>query len=605
MEDASHSLTYWEPLLLLVGAVIGATLFKRLGLGTILGYLLAGVAIGPVARLISDGEELLHVAELGVVLLLFIIGLELNPSRLWAMRRSIFGLGFAQVFLSGAVIALLAAVGLGLSFQSSMIIGFGLALSSTAVAVQSMEERGVLNRQYGQTAFSILLFQDISIAPLLALVPLLSPGGEGVEAMSLASFGIAVLAIAALIICGRYLLNPMFRLIASSGAREVMIAAALLVVLGSASLLQVAGLSMALGAFIAGVLLADSSFRHELSADIEPFRGVLLGLFFMAVGLSLDLNVVVENWLIILIAVPTLIVTKAVLLYGLCRVFGSSHDDAVRVAGQLPQGGEFGFVLFTAASSALIFSSEMASLLIAIVTISMALTPLSVSLGERLVGEDDPDDMEEDFDGAGADVMMIGFSRFGQIVSQILLAGGSDVTIIDHSAARVRLAERFGFRIYYGDGRRREVLEAAGIRDAKMVAVCTNGRAATDAIVDLIKADFPHVKLYVRSYDRAHTLWLRQRDVDYEIRETLESALRFGQESLEALGTDTQTAEAIAEDVRRRDEDRLSIQAVEGLTAGNEKMHTRPVLPEPLIKPSRESRILNPKDEEKAEEQAD
>lgn len=262
-------------------------------------------------------------------------------------------------------------------------------------------------------------------------------------------------------------------------------------------------------------------------------------------------------------------------------------------------------MLFTAASSALIFSSEMASLLIAIVTISMALTPLSVSLGERLVGEDDPDDMEEDFDGAGADVMMIGFSRFGQIVSQILLAGGSDVTIIDHSAARVRLAERFGFRIYYGDGRRREVLEAAGIRDAKMVAVCTNGRAATDAIVDLIKADFPHVKLYVRSYDRAHTLWLRQRDVDYEIRETLESALRFGQESLEALGTDTQTAEAIAEDVRRRDEDRLSIQAVEGLTAGNEKMHTRPVLPEPLIKPSRESRILNPKDEEKAEEQAD
>ncbi|WP_163266034.1 monovalent cation:proton antiporter-2 (CPA2) family protein [Chelativorans alearense] len=591
--EASVDGIYYEPLLLLAGAVIAAPLFKRIGLGTILGYLAAGVAIGPVARLIADGEELLHVAELGVVFLLFIIGLELNPSRLWAMRRDIFGLGLAQVLVTGPVLALIAAAALGLSLAAAVIVGFGLALSSTAFAVQTMETQGTLNQRYGQTAFSILLFQDMAIAPLLALVPLLSPGGEGAEAISGSGFLLALASIAALVIAGRYLINPLFRLIASTGAREAMLATALLVVLGSATLMQVAGLSMALGAFIAGVLLADSSFRHELEADIEPFRGILLGLFFMAIGLSLDLGVVIDNWYLVLLAVPALMLAKAVLVYGLCRVFGNIHNDAVRIATLLPQGGEFGFVLFTAASGALIFSLATASLLTAVVTLSMAMTPVSVALGTLLLDREAPDEMDESFDGAGADVLMIGFSRFGQIAAQILLAGGCDVTIIDHSATRVRAVEKFGFRIYFGDGRRKEVLEAAGIRRAKVVAVCTNIPAVTDAIVDMIRSEFPHVKLYVRSYDRTHTLSLRARDIEYEIRETFESALLFGQKSLEALGTAEDTARAITDDVRKRDEERLAIQAVEGVMAGLDRMHVRPVTPEPLIKPSREAQRLD------------
>ncbi|WEX08427.1 monovalent cation:proton antiporter-2 (CPA2) family protein [Chelativorans sp. AA-79] len=584
---------YYQPLLLLGAAVIAAPLFMRLGLGTILGYLAAGVVIGPIARLVVDGEGLLHVAELGVVFLLFLIGLDLNPSRLWAMRREIFGLGLAQVLVTGIALALAAFFLFGLSAAAAIVIGFGLALSSTAFGVQIMETEGTINQPYGRTAISILLLQDLAIAPLLALVPLLSPGGEGAADITLGRFVLALACVAALILAGRYLLNPLFRLIASTGAHEAMIAAALLVVLGSATLLQFAGLSMGLGAFIAGVLLADSSYRHELTADVEPFRGILLGLFFMAIGLSLDLEVVVENWLLIAGLVPLMMLAKAILVYGVCRVFGCDHNAAVRVATLLPQGGEFGFVLFTAASSALIFSSSTASLLIAVVTLSMALTPLSVRLGGYLTREDEREEMDESFDGAGSDILMIGFSRFGQIASQILLAGGSDVTIIDHSATRVRAVEKFGFRIYFGDGRRKEVLEAAGIRKAKIVAVCTNVRTTTDAIVNMIRSEFPHVKLYVRSYDRAHTLALRAQGVDYEIRETFESALLFGQRSLQGLGASEELAQAIVNDVRRRDEERLAIQAVEGLQAGGDKMHVRPVTPEPLIKPAHESRRLD------------
>ncbi|WP_404933574.1 monovalent cation:proton antiporter-2 (CPA2) family protein [Nitratireductor sp. L15S-10] len=588
---------YYEPLLLLGGAVIAAPLFARIGLGTILGYLAAGIAIGPVLLLISDGEELLHVAELGVVLLLFIIGLELKPARLWAMRRSIFGMGLIQVMVTGLALAALTLLLTDMSYGAAFVVGFGLALSSTAFSVQTLESQGALNSRYGQTSFSILLFQDLAIAPLLALVPLLSPGGEGADTISLERFALAIASVIALIVAGRYLLNPLFRIIANTGAKEVMIAAALLVVLGSATIMQMAGLSMALGAFIAGVLLAESSFRHELEADIEPFRGILLGLFFLAIGLSLDLRIVLENWLSILIAVPILMLVKAAILYGISRGFGSDHNCAVRVAALLPQGGEFGFVLFTAAASAFIFPQSTASLLIAIVTVSMALTPLSVRLGEMLIRTEPTEEMDEDFEGAGADVMMIGFSRFGQMVSQVLLSGGTEVTIIDHSADRVRAAERFGFRIYFGDGRRMEVLEAAGIRNAKIVAVCTNGVTATDQIVNLIRDEYPHVRLYVRSYDRAHTLSLRNRDVEYELRETVESALLFGGKTLQALGTSEEIASEIVEDVRRRDEERLAIQSVEGIYAGNDKMRVRPVTPEPLIKPKRESQRINQDDE--------
>ena len=589
---------YLQTLMILGGAIIAAPLFKRLGLGTVLGYLAAGVIIGPIARLITDGEELLHFSELGVVFLLFIIGLDLKPSRLWSLRHAIFGLGLAQVVLCAVTLAFLGVYVAGLPVPAAIIVGCGFALSSTAFAMQILEDKGETSQKYGQKAFAILLFQDLAIVPILALIPALSPG-EGSQAAANFHVAAALGAIVILIIAGRYLLNPMFRIIGNTGAREVMIAAALFVVLGSAALMEAAGLSMAMGAFIAGVLLADSSYRHELAADVEPFRGIFLGLFFVAVGLSLNLVVILDNWLMILLSVPVIIVTKITIIYLLCRIFRTSHNDAVKVAFLLPQGGEFAFVLFSTASAAAVITDALASELIAAITISMALTPLCVTLGNRLLTASKLEDgMEENFEGAGSDVLMIGFSRYGQIASQILLAGGSDVTVIDNSANKIRAAGRFGFRIYFGDGQRKDVLEMAGIRKAKLVAVCTEKKEITDRIVDLIQTEFPDVKLYVRSFDREHTLQLRAKGVDYELRETFESGLLFGRKTLEALGTSEEEAQSIADDVRQRDEDRLHVQASEGILAGRHLLFNKPVTPEPLVKPTRSAVPLDKATEE-------
>jgi monovalent cation:H+ antiporter-2, CPA2 family len=585
---------YFQALALLAGAIIAAPLFKRLGLGTVLGYLAAGLLIGPLANLITDGEQVLHFSELGVVFLLFVIGLELKPSRLWTLRHAIFGLGAAQVIITGALLTgLILALAL-MNWQAALITGFGLALSSTAFAMQILEERGETTMPHGQTSFAILLFQDLAIVPLLAMVPVLAPGSATHEADPLGKFLIAVICVGAIIAVGRYLLNPLFRFIANTGAREVMIAAALFVVLGAATLMQFAGLSMAMGAFIAGVLLAESSYRHELEADIEPFRGVFLGLFFMAVGLSLDLDVILQNWQAILLAVPVFMAIKALVVYLLARMFRNNHNDAIRVAFFLPQGGEFGFVLFSAAAAAGLMTGSIASELVAVTTLSMAAMPLSVALGNRfLVDHNKKDEIDEDFDGAGADVMMIGFSRYGQIAAQILLAGGSDVTVIDASADRIRAASKFGFRIYFGDGTRKEVLEAAGIRRAKIVAVTTHNKETTNRIVDMIQAEYPDIKLFVRSYDRVHTLKLRARGVHYELRETFESGLVFGRRALEELGVSEDLAYEIVQDIRQRDEDRLHLQAAEGLSAGNDLLLTRPVTPEPLVKPTREAQRID------------
>lgn len=586
---------YSEAILLLGGAVVAAPLFKRLGLGTVLGYLAAGTVIGPILGLFRDAEAILQVAELGVVMLLFVIGLELKPQRLWSMRRAIFGLGAAQVGVTGLVLAALGLLLAGLDMPAALVIGFGLALSSTAFALQILEERGEMSRRHGQKSFAILLFQDVAIVPLLAVLPLLAPGGTDAAAMSASGFALAIGAVAVLIASGRYLLNPLFRIIGNTGAREAMIATALFVVMASAMLMQVVGLSMAMGAFIAGVMLAESSYRHELEADIEPFRGLLLGLFFMAIGMSLDLGVLVDNWPAIVIAVPVLMAVKAAVVYGLGRAFGSPPDVAMRTALVLPQGGEFAFVMFSSAVALGILDGRTSSILIAIVTLSMALTPVSVALAPLLIGEDKPEEMEEDFSGLniGADVLMIGFSRFGQIASQILLSGGSDVTIIDHSADRVRSAQKFGFSIFFGDGTRKDVLEAAGIKRAKIVAVTTQKKDVTDRIVALVQRDFPETRLFVRAYDRTHTLELRAAGVEYELRETFESGLVFGARTLQALGASEDLATQIRNEVRKRDEERLRVQAVDGIYAGGDMLHTRPVTPEPLTKPTRQARIIN------------
>ncbi len=588
LAGASEAL-FTQPLLLLGGAVIAAPIFRKLGLGTVLGYLAAGVVIGPVLHLIGGSGEILAVAELGVVLLLFIIGLELKPSRLWTMRRDIFGLGTSQVVLTGlALTGLVYAAGL-LDWRGALVAGFGLALSSTAFALQLLEDYGDMNSRYGQRSFSILLFQDLAIVPLLAMVSVLGSQGGEAQQSPILEVGIAMGAVIAMILAGRYLLTPMFQIIARTGAREVMIAAALFVVLGSAYLMQVAGLSMAMGAFLAGVMLAESSYRHELEADIEPFRGLLLALFFIAVGLSMELQVIVDNLLLIVIAVPVLMAVKALIIYAICRIAGSTHNDAIRIGMLLPQGGEFGFVLFTTAAAAGLFTGAQSSLLISIVTLSMALTPLTALIGQRLLSRDttEKEEMDEDFEGAGSDVLMIGFSRFGQIAAQILLASGRDVTILDDSPDRIRQAATFGFRIYFGDGTRLDMLRAAGIEKAKIVAVCTHKKEITDKIVDLIRSEYPDVRLFVRSYDRVHSLELRAKDVEYELRETFESGLLFGRRTLEGLGASEDEAYTIGEDIRRRDEERLKLQAQEGILAGRELIHKRPVKPEPLVKPKK------------------
>ncbi|KTR03908.1 potassium transporter TrkA [Aureimonas ureilytica] len=579
---------FLEILLILGGGIVAGTLFKRIGLGTVLGYLFAGIVLGPIFRVVESGQnEILHIGELGVVFLLFIIGLELKPSRLWALRRQIFGLGLAQVVLTGAALSLALSF-LPLGWRAATVIGFGFALSSTAFALQLLEEAGELNTRFGQTSFSVLLFQDLAIVPLLAALPLLAPGGSEGTGIDVREVAMSFAALGALVLSGRYLLNPLFRILANAGAREVMIAAALFVVLASALLMALAGFSMAMGAFIAGVLLAESNYRHELEANIDPFRGLLLGLFFIAVGLSLDINVIAANWWIILLAAPALLLIKAAILFPLCLLFGESRQTALRTALILPQGGEFAFVLFSAASSAAIFDGQIGSLLVSVVTLSMALTPLADYLGRRLSGEDaELEELEEDFAGAGADILMIGFSRFGQMAAQVLLSSGHDMTIIDSSAERIKSAGRFGFRIYFGSGLRRDVLLAAGVRQAKVVLVCTNKPEVTNGIVDLIRSEFPETRLYVRSYDRNHSLTLRERGVTFELRETLESALRFGGETLRELGLEPSRIAEIVDDVRQRDAERLALQQARGAGVGGSVLAPSRVTPEPLSRPQR------------------
>ncbi len=590
MQEESHgtsfSFVFAEPLILLLAAVIGVAISRRLGLGSVLGYLAAGVVIGPVARLITDAEEIMHVAELGIVLFLFIIGLELRPARLWSMRTDIFGLGLAQLMVTGLILTGLFVV-LGWRIEPALIIGFGLAMSSTAFGMQALAERNEVATPYGQKAIGILLFQDIAIVPLLALVPIVASGGEAFATAGVTEIVKVVAALAALLLAGRYLLNPFFRLLAVTGAREIMTAAALLVVLGAAVLMDLAGMSMAMGAFIAGVMLADSAFRHALEAEVEPFRGILLGLFFLSVGMSINIDTVIYSWWRIALAVPAIMIIKAAVIYGLARLFGSGHADAVRVSLLLPQAGEFAFVLFASAFAVRALWPSETSFVAGIVTVTMALTPFALMLDRYLIKRDETDDtMEEDFEGAGGKVLVIGFGRFGQIVSQVLLAQHIDATLIDASAERVRQAARFGFRIYFGDGTRREVLRAAGAGQASVVCVCVAKPEVASRIIELVRSEFPNAKIYARSYDRTHTLELLANGVDYEVRETLESAILFGGETLRALGYDAEEVQTIVDEVRRRDADRLALQRSGGIHAGREGPPAEPMTPEPLVRPT-------------------
>jgi len=584
---------------LLAAGVVAAPIFLRLGLGSVLGYLAAGLAIGPYGlHVISDPEAILHVAEFGVVMFLFLIGLEMRPAKLWALRRDIFGLGAAHV---AACAALLTGVGLlyGLAWQGALIAAFGFALSSTAVIMKMFDDAGESATPAGQRAVAILLFEDLAIVPLLALVALLAALGGAVEENARPAWqsaALALTAVAGVFAVGRWLLNPLFGLLARAGAREVMTAAALLVVLGAALLMEWGGLSMAMGAFLAGVLLSESSFRHQLEADVEPFRGILLGLFFMSVGMSLNIPLVQEYWQVIALGVVAFMSVQAIAVYGVARAFKSSRHEALQRAAHFAQGGEFAFVLYAAALGAGVIDARLASIMTAIVILSMALTPLVAIAQRRLTpapelsreGVEDAHDLE-------GRVLFIGFGRFAQLVSQALLARGVDISLIETDVEMIQVAGTFGFKVYYGDGARLDVLRASGAARAEAILICVDKPETTDRIVALVKSEFPHAKIFARSFDRGHSMRLVKAGVDYQIRELFESSLTFGGAVLRELGfSDFEIAETI-EDVRERDAERFEMQLAGGIAAGRQlwRNNTTTPRPEPFTKPRRDGEALN------------
>jgi glutathione-regulated potassium-efflux system protein KefB len=588
---------------LLGAAVVAVPLFRRLKLGSVLGYLAAGLAIGPFGvGLFREPETILHVAEFGVVIFLFIIGLEMRPSRLWGLRREIFGLGAAQVAVASLLLTL-TGMAAGLSVPVAFVVASGFVLSSTAVIMQMLDERGELASPGGQRAVSILLLEDLAIVPLLAVVAVLA------SAMGLAgeagpplwrTLGLAAGAVVLVFVSGRYLINPVFRILARYGGREVMTAAALLVVVGAAWLMNLGGLSMAMGAFLAGVLLSESSFRHQLEADVEPFRAILLGLFFLSVGMSLDLGVVLADWQVIVGGVIAFMAVKAVAIYGVARLFRAREREAVERAVLFAQGGEFAFVLYAAALSAGLFDARLAASATAVVILSMVLTPLTTLAVGRFMPPDTIDPDAADGVDRARDlrerVLIIGFGRFAQVVSQPLLARDVDVSIIDLDVEMIQAAGDFGFKVYYGDGARLDVLRASGAGEAETILVCVDKPDVADRIVELVKAEFPLTKLFVRAFDRGHAIRLMQAGVEYQVRETFESALLFGREVLLDLGFNDNEVEETLADVRRRDQERLTLQLAGGdITAGRHLMrgNIATTRPEPYVRPRREGRPLN------------
>lgn len=605
MSSEAHSISLIAPVVLLAAAVIAVPIFKRIGLGSVLGYLIAGLIIGPFGfAFFHDSTSILHIAELGIVMYLFVIGLEMQPSHLWGLRREIFGLGTLQIVVCATA---LTGVGLlfGFTWQVAFIGAAGFVLTSTAIVMQSLGDRGDIAQPQGQKIVAILLFEDLLIVPLLAIVAFMAPN-HVVESTSarLENIGIGLIAIAGLIAAGYWLLNPLFRLLAAAKAREVMTAAALLVVLGAALLMQVSGLSMAMGAFLAGVLLSESTFRHQIEADIEPFRGLLLGLFFLGVGMSLDLSVVAQNWQLILSGVLAMMFAKALMIYIVARLTKSRHTEALDRALLMAQGGEFAFALFSTAVSAQVIDNTVKSNLTAIIVLSMVLTPILGIVFKRFTETKDQINLDNVniAEGLIGSILMIGFGRFGQVTSQLLLARGVDVTIIDNDIDMIQNAEKFGFKIYYGDGCRLDILHASGAATAQAIVVCVDSKETTNRIVKLVTHEFPLAKLLVRSYDREHSLYLVKQKVDYMIRETFESAIKFGGVILQELGVDEDEVQRITDEIRERDDERFETEiAADDVYAGvglqYTNAHPRPTAP--LIRPKQAGRILNDEEAQK------
>ena len=560
-----------QTLVYLAAAVVSVPIAKRLGLGSVLGYLIAGVVIGPFAlSLVGAQADVMKFAEFGVVILLFLIGLEVQPSMLWDMRKAIFGLGGAQVLGTALAIAA-ASLLLGLPWQTALAVGLVLAMSSTAIVLQTLDEKGLRQGPVGRAAFGVLLLQDLAVIPMFALLPLLATGaaghaaggghGEGslvahlpIWAQTLSVFA----AVAGVIGGGRYLVQPLFRFIAKARLREIFTASALLIVVAVASLMQIVGLSPALGAFLAGVVLAESEFRRELETDIEPFRGLLLGLFFMTVGAGVDLPLVARQPLVLAGLVVGLMVLKFLVMYGLARLFGAPKRGAMAVATALAQGGEFAFVLLSFTVGAGVIGASLAALLTAAIAVSMALTPVAMILYERVAALMDaaiPDIAPDTgaFDEGEPDIIIAGFGRFGQITGRLLQANGFKSTVLDSDIEQIELLRRFGRRVHYGDATRLDLLRAAGAERARMLIVAVDDREKTVELVETARKAFPDLTILARAWDRRHAYDLLSNGADAVERETFESALALGTTALQKLGFRAHRAHRAAAFFRRHD----------------------------------------------------
>ncbi|NRB38621.1 MAG: cation:proton antiporter [Pseudomonadales bacterium] len=564
----------YQAFIFLMAAVISVPLAKRLGLGSVLGYLLAGIAIGPFAfGLVGhDVESIMHFAEFGVVMMLFLVGLELQPSLLWKMRLPIVGLGGLQVTLTTALFCGLGLL-LGLAWQSALAVGLILALSSTAIVLQSLNEKGLMQTQAGQSSFAVLLFQDIAVIPMLALLPLLAlNAGSAADVANTAEHashfsgwqqGLLVIAVvAAIILSGRFLIRPLFHIIASTRLREIFTATALLLVIGIALLMEMVGLSAALGTFIAGVVLADSEYRHELEAEIEPFKGLLLGLFFISVGASIDFALLEQKPLLILALVGMLVAVKFIVLIVLAKVFKLESSQQWTFTFGLAQGGEFCFVLFSFAAQNHILPDDIIGPMVVVVALSMAFTPLLMIVNEKLVqplfAKIGSDDKEADtIDDGHTQVIIAGFGRFGQIVDRSLTLNGFTTTVLEHDASQIEFLRKFGHKVFYGDASRQELLHAAGADTAKLLVIAINDPEKVKHIVELCQKHYPKLKLYVRAKGRIEAHELHKAGVDVFVRETFHSALAMSEQVMTGLGLHAYDAHRAVRTFKKFDEKHL------------------------------------------------
>lgn len=543
-----------ESVIYLLAAIIMVSVSRRLGFGSVLGYLAAGILIGPFGvALIHDPEHILHFAELGVVFLLFIVGLELQPSRLWVLRKMVFGLGSTQVIVSAVVIALLA-WSLGLEITPAIVIGLILALSSTAFVLQMLAEKKELTTSHGRAAFSILLFQDLAAIPLIAILPTL--GAASGNGFDFAQLGIMAVTIVGLIVGGRILLRPILHIAAASNIPEIFTATALLVVIGAALLMEFAGMSMVLGAFIAGMLLADSEYRHQLEADIAPFKGLLLGLFFIAVGMSVNIGLLLESPGRVLLIVALLMAAKALVLMPLARLFGLCDSrSALSLAAVMSQGGEFAFVLFGIAAREKIIAATLIDELILAVAISMLLTPfayiLNEVLGKKMDSTADPEyDKPDDPDN---DVIIAGFGRVGQVAARLLNIFNTPFTALEIDSSQLDVVRRYGNKVHYGDATRLDVLRAAGAEHAKIFVLAIDDVAASILTAETALRNFPHLEIIARARNRRHAHALMDLGIEHIVRETFLSSLTMSKRVLTSLGFGNDEVDMVAERFRKRD----------------------------------------------------